>query len=176
MGEVTQWLQDAAAGDRGALGRVFDQLYPELRKLAGARFAAGSSTLSPTALVHESYLRLLGNEALSLQNKLHFLACAGRAMRMIVIDYMRQKGAQKRGGNDISITLEGVLAPSDCDWLALDQALDRLETINPDLRELVELHFFAGVEFQDIAKLRALDERTVRRHWQRAKSLLHAWL
>ncbi len=177
MGEITEWLRAANDGDGSAISRVFDRLYPELRKLAGARFSAGASTLSPTALVHESYLRLLGNEQLSLQSRLHFLACAGRAMRLIVIDHMRQQSAQKRGGQKpVELTLAGIVEAIDCDWIALDQALHRLEAVNPELRELVELHFFAGVEFQDIALLRGVDERTVRRHWQRAKALLLQWL
>jgi RNA polymerase sigma factor (TIGR02999 family) len=177
MGEITQWLQDAAGGNRSALSKVFHQLYPELKKIAAARFSGGANTLSPTALVHESYLRLIGNETLSLQSRLHFLACAGRAMRMIVIDHIRQLGSQKRGANaPHTLNLEGVSEAFDWDWLVLDQALDRLNLMNPDLRELIELHFFAGVEFQDIAKLRGVDERTVRRHWQRAKSFLHQWL
>jgi RNA polymerase sigma factor (TIGR02999 family) len=177
MSEVTQWLQDAANGDRQALSRVFERLYPELRQLAGARFSSAHQTLNPTVLVHESYLRLLGNEQLSLQSKLHFLACAGRAMRLIVIDHLRAASAQKRDhGKPETLTLEGIVDAIDCDWLALDQALNRLESVKSDLRELVELHFFAGVEFQEIAKLREVDERTVRRHWVRAKALLLQWL
>jgi RNA polymerase sigma factor (TIGR02999 family) len=177
MSDITQWLQEASAGDQRAIGRVFDRLYPELRRIAGARFSAGAITLSPTVLVHESYLRLFGSEHLSLKNRAHFLACAGRAMRLIVIDHMRQASAQKRGGGNVrTLTFEGVMQPIDCDWITLSQALEKLHAVNADLCELVELHFFAGVEFQEIAALRSVDERTVRRHWQRAKAILHQWL
>jgi RNA polymerase sigma factor (TIGR02999 family) len=177
MSEITQWLQQASSGDKSGLNRVFDRLYPELRALANARLNSGQRTLNPTVLVHESYLRLLANDQLNLQDRRHFLACAACAMRAVVVDYVRGHSAQKRGGGEVPLTLSRgaqVANSTTVDWLELDQALDALEQIDSAQRELVELHFFAGLEFQEIAQLRGVDERTVRRHWQRARAFLHA--
>ncbi len=175
MSEITQWLIEARDGERNSFDKVFNALYPELRALAQARLFVGERTLNPTMLVHESYLRLIGNASLSLNDRQHFLACAARAMRAVIVDYLRQQSADKRGGLQHALTLSRneTSITTNLDWLELDQALDALDQIDPLQRELVELHFFAGVEFQEIARLRNVDERTVRRHWQRARAFLH---
>jgi RNA polymerase sigma factor (TIGR02999 family) len=179
MAEITQWLEEARSGDRASLDRVFEALYPELRRLAQSRLAAGEHTLSATALVHESYMKLAGNRELDLVDRHHFMACAARAMRAIVIDQLRASHADKRGGGAPTITLGAALGQfdeADVDLLALDQALDRLDALDPAQRELVELHFFGGIEFQQIAEVRAVNEKTVRRQWQRARAFLLAQL
>jgi RNA polymerase sigma factor (TIGR02999 family) len=178
-GEITQLLERARAGDRDSLDRVFEQLYPELRRLAQARIAQGDRTLSPTMLVHESYLRLVRNQQLSLTDRQHFMACAARAMRAVVVDHLRATHADKRGGGALTITLGSALGESqaaDLDLLALDRAMDALDRVDAAQRELVELHFFGGLEFQEIAALRDVNEKTVRRHWQRARAFLRVQL
>ncbi len=179
MGEITEWLAQARTGDRASLDHVFEALYPELRRLAQTRLAGGEHTLSATALVHESYVSLSRNQQLDLLDRHHFMACAARAMRGILIDHLRASHADKRGGGAPTITLGAALGEfqeTGCDLLALDQALGALDAIDPAQRELVELHFFAGVEFQDIAEGRGVNEKTVRRHWQRARAFLLAQL
>lgn len=179
MSEITEWLAQARGGDRASLDRVFAALYPELRRLAQSRLTSGEHTLSATALVHESYVRLARNQQLDLLDRHHFMACAARAMRAVVVDQHRASHADKRGAGAPTITLGAALGEADetgVDLLALDQALDRLDALDPAQRELVELHFFGGVEFQQIAQARAVNEKTVRRQWQRARAFLLAQL
>jgi RNA polymerase sigma factor (TIGR02999 family) len=180
MSDITQWLMQARSGGQSGLDRVFEALYPELRLLARARVSLGDATLSPTALVHESWLRLSQNASLNLTDRHHFMACAARAMRAIVIDHVRAAQADKRGGGAATVTLGAALGESACtggpDLLAIDQALHLLDEIDPLQRELVELHFFGGLELQEIAAARGVNEKTVRRHWQRARAFLLAKL
>jgi RNA polymerase sigma factor (TIGR02999 family) len=177
--DITQWLAEARAGRRDSLGLVFERLYPELRRLAQSRLSRGERTLSPTVLVHESWLRLSRNQKLDLVDRHHFMATAARAMRAVVIDHVRAERAGKRGGDAVTVTLGAALdavGGTDADLLALDQALDALDALDPAQRELVELHFFGGLEFQEIAAARGVNEKTVRRHWQRARAFLLAQL
>jgi RNA polymerase sigma factor (TIGR02999 family) len=181
MSEITQWLVLARSGDSGALERVFAALYPELRRLAQGRAAAGERTLTPTALVHEVYLRMLGSAHLELNDRRHFLACAARAMGAVAIDHARRRSAHKRGGrgDDIgidAIELELLGVGSDDELIELDAALSALEKFNPKLRQVVELHFFAGLEFENIAELFDCSLRTIKREWSRARAFLHAQL
>jgi RNA polymerase sigma factor (TIGR02999 family) len=178
-GEITALLARSEQGEPGALDRIFHRVYPELRKLAGSQLARGENTLTPTALVHEAYLRLLGAQSLSLVGRRHFFACAAKAMRNIVIDHMRARGAAKRGGGIDPVTLDGVgvEAPAfSAQLIDLDAALDALDEISPRQREVVELHFFAGLTHPEIAELLGCVERTVLREWQRARAFLHARL
>jgi RNA polymerase sigma factor (TIGR02999 family) len=179
MGEITQLLARSAAGDPAALDAVFGQVYPELRRVASAQLARGANTLSPTALVHEAYLRLLGSARLELADRRHFFACAARAMRNIIVDHLRARGAEKRGGGAVAVTLDGLGGESpllSAQLLDLVDALDALGAINPRQREVVELHFFAGLGYPEIAELQGCSERTVIRDWQRARAFLHAQL
>jgi RNA polymerase sigma factor (TIGR02999 family) len=179
MGEITELLVQARDGSRASLDAVFDRLYPELKRLALARVRGGEATLSATALVNETWLKLTGNEQLELKDRHHFLACAARAMRLVVIDHVRAVHALRRGSGQspLAIDDESVADPLDIDrLLALDQALDALGRIDPEQRELVELHWYAGLDFVEIAELRGVNERTVRRGWQRARAFLEARL
>lgn len=181
MGDITVLLAAARDGDDAALGRVFDQLYPELRQIARARVAGGERTLTPTVLVHEAFLRLIGNAGLTLNDRRHFLACAARAMRTIVIDQARRRSAEKRGGAVTDLSLDAVpfqLADSgsDDELVALDEALNQLNLVNPRQREVVELHYFAGLPFPTLAELLDCSERTAKREWERARAFLHAQL
>jgi len=177
-GEITQLLSQART-DQQALGKVFVLLYDELRRLAKSNAAGVEKTLSPTVLIHEAYLRLLGNAQLSLNDRRHFLACAARAMRAIWIDHVRRSTALKRGGPEQDLPLDmAELVPaspqSSEELLALDQALDRLDALNQRQREVVELHYFAGLEFAEIGELLDCSERTAKREWERARAFLYA--
>lgn len=179
MSEITQWLQAAGSGDGTALGRVFERLYPELRRIARARLDAGERTLTPTVLVHEAFLRLVGNRTLSLGDRRHFLACAAKAMRAVVVDHARRRTAAKRGGPQADLALDDLafelpVAGDDQQLLALDAALEQLDAINPRQREVVEMRYFAGLEFSEVAELFDCSERTAKREWERARAFLHA--
>jgi RNA polymerase sigma factor (TIGR02999 family) len=180
MGEITGWLARARNGDSAALDRVFETLYPELRRLAQARAAAGERTLTPTVLVHEVYLKMLGTEQLSLNDRRHFLGCAAHAMRTIAIDHARRREAAKRGGPGDDVPLDAVDfalgARSDVELIELDAALEALNRVNPRLRQVVELRYFAGFEFERIAELLECSLRTAKREWERARAFLHAQL
>lgn len=182
MGEITELLEAARSGDSRALDSVFAEVYPTLRSLAASRLrsATGESTLSPTALVNEAYLKLIGASALDLTDRHHFFACAARAMRHILIDAARARTSQKRGGAAIPVTLtvDGgeAEAIAESDLIDIDGALDRLDEINPDLRELVELRVFAGLTLEQLAESRGRSLRSINRDWQRARALLMAQL
>ena len=177
MGDVTEWLLRARGGDDRALDRVFELLYPELRRLARARLRSSGRTLTPTVLVHEAYERLVGNRTLELADRRHFMACAARAMRAIVVDYARRAGATRRGAGliDAGLETDGIAAAGfPADLIALDGALQALDTVNPRQREVVELHYFAGMDYAEIGELMGFTERTAKREWSRARAFLHA--
>lgn len=179
MTEITALLNAASAGDRAALDAVFARLYPELRRLAAAQLGGPERTLSPTVLVNEAYLRLIGNATLSLNDRRHFLATAATAMRAVWVDHARRACADKRGGGAANAALEAAeqVAASggvDLDILAIDQALGRLDAVNPRQREIVELRYFGGLEFGEIAELYGCSERTAKREWERARAFLYA--
>jgi len=175
--DITLLLRQASAGDRHSLDAVFTRLYPELRAIANHRLSHGERSLTPTSLVHEVWLRLGRHQDVSLHSRRHFLACAARAMRVIVVDHWRAAQASKRGGAEQHLTLDTGVPAGDqlsTDMLALDQALSALESLNPHQHQVVEMHYFGGVEFTELAQLFACNERTVRRDWQRARAFLLA--
>ena len=180
MGEVTELLSQARSGQPDKIEAVFAALYPELKRLASVRAAgrARDSTLTTTVLVHETYLKLVGARRLDIQDRRHFFACAGRAMRHILVDHARAALADKRGGGVSPVELPEELAdrrrPSD--WIDLDRALADLDETLPELGELVELRYFAGLTREETAELLGCSERTVQRDWQRARAFLHARL
>ena len=180
MGEITEILSAARGGEPEKLEAVFAALYPELKRLASWRAAgrARDSTLTTTVLVHETFLKLVGARHLDLQDRKHFFACAGRAMRHILVDHARAAFADKRGGGLSPVALPDELADArrTPDWIDLDRALDELDSVQPALRELVELRYFAGLSRAETAALLACSERTVQRDWQRARAFLHARL
>jgi RNA polymerase sigma factor (TIGR02999 family) len=176
-GETAALLAAARGGDRAAYDRVFAHVYAELRRIASrqaARFA-DSATLSTTALVHETYLKLAGDRVVAAADREHFFALAARAMRQILIDHARGRTRQKRGGGAAHVPLDRVALPGEApvdDLLALDQALGRLEGVDADLARLVEWRFFAGLTLAEIADLTAVSERTVKRDWAVARAFL----
>ena len=182
-GEITVLLDAARDGDRGALDRVLATLYQELHSMARRQLAGQQGhTLDATSLVHEAYLKLIGRGtgAAQFDDRSHFFAYAASAMRSVVVDYARQRLAQKRGGNlhrvtDLPEDIEGGLRLDD-DMLALDTALTRLTSVDPRLTHVVELRYFAGLSELEIAALLKRSERSVRRDWQKARMFLLASL
>jgi len=177
--DITELLQRARAGDRPALDELLPLIYAELRRLAHAQHAHGQATmLNTTALVHEAYLKLINQPELSWPDRRHFYAYAARAMRSILVDNARRRASDKRGGGAVrdDDALERLQAGDETDLLAVDQALNRLAQVSDRLREVVELHVFAGLEFKDIAACLQMTERTIFRDWRKARALLESLL
>jgi RNA polymerase sigma factor (TIGR02999 family) len=175
MSDITALLAANAERDQPDLAAVFQRLYTDLKHIAIARVAGlgPDETLTPTGLVHEVYLKLVGAQDLSLVSRKHFFACAARAMRQILIDRARIAHADKRGAGFERITLERCDAEAPLPpLLDLDRALGDLEMIDPGLRELVELRYFAGLSLPQIAELRNYSLRSAGRDWERARALL----
>jgi RNA polymerase sigma factor (TIGR02999 family) len=174
MDEVTRLLDAAAAGDQQAVGQLLPLVYDELRKLAATRMAgeAADHTLQPTALVHEAYLRLVGDQR--FDGKGHFFAAAAEAMRRILIESARKKGMPKHGGRRRRIDLNEahrVLEQSD-DLLLLDDALERLNAEDPTAVQIIRLRLFAGLSVEEASDALGLARATAYRHWAFAR----AWL
>jgi RNA polymerase sigma factor (TIGR02999 family) len=167
----------AESGDAEARNALFAALYEELHRLAQAhvRRSGGPITLSATTLLHEVYVNLAGRNAMAFPDRSRFLGYASRAMRGLIVDYVRQRTAQKRGGDLTFTTLEGdePAAPEPVDVVRLSSALDELAALDPRLAELVDLKFFCGFSFGEIAAMRQVSERTVQRDWAKARTLLH---
>lgn len=176
--EITTLLAAAGAGDRGASDRLFEAVYAELRRIARRQRAAAapSATLSTTALVHEAYLKLSGEARWTVEDRRHFFALAARAMRHVLVDHVRRRGRLKRGGGALALELEAeeIAAPDRGEELvALDDALGRLESVEPELAQLVEWRFFAGLSVEEIAELVGVSDRTVKRRWRSARAFLY---
>ncbi len=177
-GEVTQLLQAAAGGDRAAIGRIYAILYPELKAMAHRRVRhdAGGSALDTTALVHESYLRLAKGDNLSLENQRHFMAYASHVMRSVVVDFIRQARAQRRGGDQLQVTLNTNLAnsleSSVSEIVRLDELLGELAEIDPRLVAVVEMRYFAALDIPQIAEYLDVSGRTVQRDLEKVRLLL----
>ena len=177
--ETNRVLAAWRAGEHGAVDDLFHLVYDELRLLAGrqVRRLRLGETLSPTALVHEIYLRFAERSAPHLVDRAHFVALAASAMRMIVVDDWRRKHAQKRDPNaPITANMDDVPAPegaSPLDVLALDEALRRLSALDARQARIVDLRFFGGLTLGEIADLLAVSERTVKREWHKARAFLY---
>jgi len=170
-------VADAGAGDRPELEALLPAVYAELRRLA-AHYLRGErpgQTLQPTALVHEAYLRLMKDKPGRWQNRAHFCAIAAHSMRQILIERARARGAQKRGGAQPRVTLDEALIAGgerSFDFVALDEALERLAALDPEQARLVELRFFGGLTVEETAEAMGISPATVKRHWTVAR----AWL
>lgn len=175
--DIGALVQASDAGNGAARNELFAVLYRELHRLAQQHLAksGGSVTLSATTLLHEAYLDISRREQLAFPERNSFMAYASRAMRGLVIDYCRSKRAQKRGGDLTFLSIDDVAAPAeDADAFApLDLALQELEALDPPLAQLVDLKFFCGFTFAELATMRGVSERTVRRDWEKARLLLH---
>lgn len=177
-GEVTRWLARLRSGDGEALDRLVPMLYDELRALA-RRLLAGERqghTLTPTALVHEAYLRLSKERRIGVDDRGEFFAVAAVAMRRILVESARRKRRLKRGGDAERVELEAIdamVADAEVEeLLAIDAALDRLGASSPRARQVVELRIFVGLTVEEAAGVLAVNEKTVRRDWLTAR----AWL
>jgi RNA polymerase sigma factor (TIGR02999 family) len=175
MPKVTRLLDAAAAGDRGAAADLLPLVYDELRALAAQKLAQETpgQTLQPTALVHEAYLRLVGDQ--QFDDRGHFFAASAEAMRRILVDSARRKKAVKHGGDIQRVNLDDqdlpVRPPPD-EIIALDDALTRLTEEDPEAARIVQLHFFAGLSIDQIAEALGVSRATAYRQWSYAR----AWL
>jgi RNA polymerase sigma factor (TIGR02999 family) len=174
-------IRTADGGDREAASVLFATLYHELHAIAERQLRRGGPdlTLGTTTLLHEAYLNIAEREGARFVTRGHFLGYAARAMRGLTIDYVRRRKAKKRGG-EFHITHSGAEAAGDPDQVEpleqLSAALDTLAGSEPDLARLVDLHFFCGFSFTELAAVQGVSERTVRRHWRNARLLLHRTL
>jgi RNA polymerase sigma factor (TIGR02999 family) len=174
-------LEAVEQGDPKAAEKLLPLVYDELRKLAAHKMAneAPGQTLQPTALVHEAWLRLGGDQQPAWQNRVHFIAAAAEAMRRILIDRARSKQRLRRGGDWQRVDLEQVtvaLEDTEETVLAVHEALDRLAARDPLKAQIVKLRYFVGMSHQEIATALGVAEPTVRRHWAYARSWLYAEL
>ena len=182
-GELTQLLIAWTQGDARALEQLTPLVYAELRKIAHRymnRERAGH-TLQTTAVVHEAFIRLLGNPQESWQNRSHFYAIAAQMMRRILVDYARANLRAKRGGETTRVALEDIDAPVtepalDPDLIALDAALEKLAEIDPRRGRVVELRFFGGLSVEETAHVLQVAPDTVVRDWRVAKAWLFRYL
>ncbi len=174
--ELTSLLQAASSGDQPALNRVVALLYVDLRQLATrCKSHHRGNTLETTGLVHECYMRFVNSGQLQISDRSHFLNLAARIMRQLLCDYARERLADKRGGNSIHLDLHDSDAAERHEaerWLAVDQALERLAEIRPQLARVVECRFFAGLTQQETAEALDRSLRSIQRDWAEARKWL----
>ena len=174
---ITHLLREWSAGDPRALETLTPLVYDELRRQAARylRRERRGHSLQTTALINEAYLRLIDAKDMHWQSRAHFFAIAANLMRRILVDHARRRDANKRGGSYIRLTLDEALAvakEADLDLLAVDEALDRLGTIDPQQERVVELRFFSGLSVEETAAALGVSPKTVKRDW----SVARAWL
>lgn len=176
--DITQWLARCKGGDAGALEELLPMVYDELRRQAAMVFSRerAGHTLQPTALVNEVYLRLMNQRQVKWENRAQFFAVAAQMMRRILVSHARARSARKRGGDETRITLEEGIAAApqrDVNLLALDEALTKLEAIDPEKSRMVELRFFSGLSVPETAQVMGVSPRTIDRQWQTARAWLY---
>lgn len=174
---VTQLLEKWSQGDEEALGQLMPLVYDELHRLAGAylRRERREHTLQPTALINETYLKLIDQDHPNWKNRAQFFGVAAQLMRRILVDHARRHHASKRGGDRLNVSLRNIGAfgnQPDADLLTLHDALDQLEKIDPEQSRLVELRFFGGLTIEETAEVMQVSHTTVEREWKIAR----AWL
>jgi RNA polymerase sigma factor (TIGR02999 family) len=178
MTDITLILEDISRGEPQASEKLLPLVYNELRNLATARMLRESSghTLQPTALVHEAWLRLVGDGSQSWKNRAYFFAAAAEAMRRILVEHARRKSRFKHGGGQQRLNIEEMelaqVAPDD-KILLVDDALDDLERIHPERARIVVLKYFGGMTNKQVAETLGIGERSVDRHWVCAKTWLY---
>lgn len=179
-GTITTLLARWSDGDDEALPALIALAYDDLRAIAHCRLRAGASDgLATTALVHEAYLRLVGHQSSEWAGRAHFFAFASRAMRHILVDHARREHAARRGGNAVQIPLEENDLAADegsANVLGVDEAVERLASLDPRMAKVVELRFFGGLTVPEVADVLATSPRTVEREWRRAKAYLIEFL
>ena len=175
---IPELIEAADRGDRSAAETLFTALYAELHRMARRELArsGGPITLGATTLLHEAYLNLAGRQDASFPDRARFMAYAARVMRGLIIDHARRRQAQKRGGRFELTTLDTAAGDNRIDPRELEgigEALDELAEADPALAEVVDLNFFCGFTFEEIAAMKGLSERTVRRAWEKARLFLY---
>jgi RNA polymerase sigma factor (TIGR02999 family) len=175
---LTDLIREAQLGDQAALHRVFDATYQELREMARKRLRTNTRgmLLDTTSLVHESFLRFAGNGNLRIEDRQHFLKYASRTMRSVVVDHVRERMAERRGGGAVHITLNTQFGSQDADGaeeiLRVHEALEELAALDGRMAQVVEMRYFAGMTETEIAEALGITDRTVRRDWEKARLLL----
>lgn len=177
MSEATKLLYAIESGDPKAAEQLLPLVYEELRRLAASRMAheAAGQTLQPTALVHEAWLRLVGNQSATFQNRAHFFAAAAEAMRRILIERARRRQAVRHGGGQQRVDLEQVELPfagDDDQLFAVNEALEQLAAAHPVEAEIVKLRYFVGLTHDEVADALGISVRTAKNYWAHAR----AWL
>ena len=178
MSDVTRILESIEHGDPKAADELLPLVYGELRKLATSKMAneAPNQTLQPTALVHEAWLRLVGNDNPQFANRAHFFAAAAEAMRRILIDKARRKKAIRHGGDQQRVDIESVdvaVLADDEELLAINDALDKLAAQNKVEAELVKLRYFVGMTLEEAAEVLGISARTADNYWAHARAWLY---
>lgn len=178
---ITELLARSHQGQSEALQELFAKLYPEIKRVARSRLAnaGGVAGLNTTALVHEGFLRMAEQEGLRGSSRGQFFAYVGQVLRSVVIDHLRAEGRDKRGGDQVMVTLSAAdevpsRQSSAADLLSIDRALERMQTIDPALYELLEMVAFAGLTIAEVADVRGVSDRTVNRDLIKARALLQA--
>ena len=179
--DLTELLQAHARGDETALDRLFPMVYDELRRMARGRMRheRADHTLGATELVHEAFFRLIRLDRIDWQSRAHFLAIASQAMRNVLLDHAEHRGAAKRGGGALPVTLDRVELANDMpddEVLALCDALQRLERLEPRQARVVECRYFGGLNLDETAAALGVSAATVSRDWTIARAWLHAEL
>jgi len=177
-GHITQLLNDARNGDKSAFDALYPHVYAELKNIARRHLANEKSehTLKRTALVHELYIKLLGNMDLELENRAHFFSIASRCMQQILVDYARQKAALKRGGNKQSVTLDEErlnLEENAEEIIEINDLIGKLSAIDNRRSQVVVMRFFGGMSIPEISEVLEVTTRTVDRDWAKAKLWLY---
>jgi RNA polymerase sigma factor (TIGR02999 family) len=176
---ITQILRKWSDGDHEALDELMPLVYDELHRQAARylRREKRGHTLQTTGLIHEAYIKLIDQKNVDWQNRLHFFAIASQAMRRILVDYARAKHSEKRGGDDIRVSLTDAMnvaaQTEDVDLIALDEALTRLEKVDTQQARVVELRYFSGLSLEDTAETLKISRATAARDWNVAKAWLH---
>jgi RNA polymerase sigma factor (TIGR02999 family) len=182
-GTTQLMISRAVAGDSAAMGELYERLYPEIKRVARSRLAqaGGVTGLNATALVHEGFMRMAEREGLQGDTRVQFFAYIGKVLRSIVIDFIRARDSEKRGGGATLLTLSHADATADAtlpavDVLALDRAVAQLKEIDEGMYQTAELHFFCGMTIEETADVRGVSSRTVNREILKARALLGEWL
>ena len=177
MSDITELLRAANAGDRVAADQLFSLMYDELKALAHRRLSSSRRPLemNTTMLVHESFLKLAQGAACAPAERLAFYSYIGKVMRSVALDAVRESRARKRGGDQVFVELTTGVAEqplNGAQLLGLEDALNALANLAPDLKELVELRYFAGLTVAEVSELSGKSVRSVERDWEKARLLL----
>lgn len=175
---VTELLQGWTKGDKQALDKLVPIVYDELRRQASGylRRERAGHTLQTTALINEAYIRLINQKNPQWENRAHFFAIAAKIMRQILVDHARTRGRAKRGGSAVRVSLSeatALIKDPDINILEIDEALKRLEALDPHQSRIVELRFFSGLTVEETAAVLDISPATVKREWSVAKAWLH---